>query len=52
MAYTPTKRCDKLERHEEHEWKEGAFKRRCPGRTTTKQRVRSRREGHPRQSGK
>lgn len=36
MAYVPTKHCDRLDKHEQHEWKEGAFRRACPGRTTTK----------------
>lgn len=44
MAYVPTKRCDKLEKHEPHEWKQDrVFKRHCPGRTTTKLPSRSRR---------
>ena len=52
MSHTPTKRCDRIDRHDEHEWYEGnVFRRRCPGRTTTRQRVRSRREGHPRRRG-
>lgn len=49
--YIPTKRCDRLDRHEwpdGHGWSEGPFKRWCPGRNTTKQPSRSRRKGHPR----
>lgn len=43
----PTKRCDRLDKHEPHQWTEGkAFKRECPGRTHDKQNVRSRRAGH------
>lgn len=41
MPHVPTKRCDRLERHDPHPWKEGAFKRECLGRTTTKQRSRN-----------
>lgn len=49
MPYIPTKRCDKLIKHDEHVWKEDkAFKRWCPGRTTTKLPSRREREQHPR----
>jgi hypothetical protein len=44
MPYVPTKRCDKLEKHEPHEWKQDrVFRRQCPGRTTTRLPSRSRR---------
>lgn len=39
MPHIPTKRCDRIDRHEwpdGHAWKEGAFKRWCPGRPTAK----------------
>lgn len=44
MPYVPTKRCDRLDKHDEHEWlQDKVFKRRCPGRTTPKLNSRSRR---------
>lgn len=48
--YVPTKRCSDLKKHEPHPWKEekGAFKRQCPGRTTTKLPSRSRRAAQSR----
>lgn len=44
MPYVPTKRCTDLKKHEEHQWKEGPFARRCPGRTTDRLPSRNRRE--------
>lgn len=55
MPYVPTKRCDRLDRHDwpdGHEWKEGAFKRFCPGRNTTKAPARRERPGHKRDRNK
>ena len=43
MPHVPTKRCTDLKKHDPHSWKEGAFKRECPGRTTTKLQSRARR---------
>ena len=49
MGHIPTKRCNNLEKHEPHPWKESKhFKRECPGRTTTRLPARREREGHPR----
>lgn len=49
MPHIPTKRCTNLEKHEPHPWMESKhFRRECPGRTNTKLRSRSRREGHHR----
>lgn len=47
--YVPTKRCDLLTKHDEHEWKESkVFARRCPGRSVDKLPARGSRAGHPR----
>lgn len=34
---TPTKRCDRIDKHDYHEWYENnVFRRWCPGRTVAK----------------